>query len=597
MQLNLLNWPRAQLFCIVMNKFLSILLLAAAIIPISLLAINLPSTEIDYPGCNDNNACNYDPQATSNNGTCLYIGDPCPDADPCTFNSAIDANCDCVGEPVICEPQNACFTASCDPLTGSCINTPIVCDDGDPCTDDICDPASGCIYVPKLDTDGDGICDAEDNCPNIPGQIGDACPNADACTLTSAIDANCNCVATQFVVCDDGDPCTLDFCNPALGCVSQAGLDSDNDGICDALDNCPNTPGEIGDACPNADACTLTSAIDANCNCVATQFVSCDDGDPCTLDYCHPTFGCISQVILADADGDGICDAGDNCPNTPGQIGSPCDDGNHCTYNDTVDANCNCVGELAECLPPNSCTTAACDPNTGLCIVTPLPDSDNDGICDAEDNCPNIPGQIGETCDDGNACTYESIIDANCNCVSTGTVICDDGDPCTDDFCDPLTGCYFVPSAIDSDNDGICDAGDNCPNTPGQMGEPCDDGNPYTGTDTVGLDCVCAGIPLDSDGDGLSDQDEVEVYFTDPFQDDTDSDGLSDWAEVFQSLTDPTDPDTDDDGCSDLLEYANLCPDSPPCCEPACVGDVNLDGFINTADLNGLLSVYGQSCP
>lgn len=448
MQLNLLNWPRAQLFCIVMNKFLSILLLAAAIIPISLLAINLPSTEIDYPGCNDNNACNYDPQATSNNGTCLYIGDPCPDADPCTFNSAIDANCDCVGEPVICEPQNACFTASCDPLTGSCINTPIVCDDGDPCTDDICDPASGCIYVPKLDTDGDGICDAEDNCPNIPGQIGDACPNADACTLTSAIDANCNCVATQFVVCDDGDPCTLDFCNPALGCVSQAGLDSDNDGICDALDNCPNTPGEIGDACPNADACTLTSAIDANCNCVATQFVSCDDGDPCTLDYCHPTFGCISQVILADADGDGICDAGDNCPNTPGQ-----------------------------------------------------------------------------------------------------------------------------------------------------MGEPCDDGNPYTGTDTVGLDCVCAGIPLDSDGDGLSDQDEVEVYFTDPFQDDTDSDGLSDWAEVFQSLTDPTDPDTDDDGCSDLLEYANLCPDSPPCCEPACVGDVNLDGFINTADLNGLLSVYGQSCP
>ena len=62
-------------------------------------------------------------------------------------------------------------------------------------------------------------------------------------------------------------------------------------------------------------------------------------------------------------------------------------------------------------------------------------------------------------------------------------------------------------------------------------------------------------------------------------------------------MTSPILADTDGDGCSDLLEYAKLCPDSPPCGEPACVGDVNLDGTVNTGDLNALLSAYGQICP
>jgi hypothetical protein len=63
----------------------------------------------------------------------------------------------------------------------------------------------------------------------------------------------------------------------------------------------------------------------------------------------------------ADADGDGLgdpldsllsCDsipgyvtvAGDACPSIPGTIGSPCDDGLAWTVNDTLDANCLCMG-------------------------------------------------------------------------------------------------------------------------------------------------------------------------------------------------------------------------------------------------------------
>ncbi len=56
---------------------------------------------------------------------------------------------------------------------------------------------------------------------------------------------------------------------------------------------------------------------------------------------------------------------------------------------------------------------------------------------------------------------------------------------------------------------------------------------------------------MDSDGDGLSDWDEVHIYHTDPHNPDTDGDGLSDGDEVNKYHTDPLKADTDGDGLSD----------------------------------------------
>jgi cysteine-rich repeat protein len=42
------------------------------------------------------------------------------------------------------------------------------CDDGNPCTDDACTVQFSCLYTPIPDTDGDGSCDAVDNCPHTP---------------------------------------------------------------------------------------------------------------------------------------------------------------------------------------------------------------------------------------------------------------------------------------------------------------------------------------------------------------------------------------------------------------------------------------------
>ena len=58
----------------------------------------------------------------------------------------------------------------------------------------------------------------------------------------------------------------------------------------------------------------------------------------------------------------------------------------------------------------------------------------------------------------------------------------------------------------------------------------------------------------DTDDDGLSDYDEVMTYGTDPLSADSDTDGLTDPQEISTYGTDPLDWDSDDDGLSDGIE-------------------------------------------
>ena len=64
---------------------------------------------------------------------------------------------------------------------------------------------------------------------------------------------------------------------------------------------------------------------------------------------------------------------------------------------------------------------------------------------------------------------------------------------------------------------------------------------------------VIPALAQDSDGDGLSDQDEISVWLTDPYDDDSDDDGQLDGVEAG-GATSPVDADSDDDGLSDFEE-------------------------------------------
>ncbi|HRD54588.1 MAG TPA: hypothetical protein PKY96_18255, partial [Flavobacteriales bacterium] len=69
------------------------------------------------------------------------------------------------------------------------------------------------------------------------------------------------------------------------------------------------------------------------------------------------------------------------------------------------------------------------------------------------------------------------------------------------------TGCFSTanvtvnPDLTDTDGDLIPDCDDDCPTTPGEQGDACDDLNPLTVLDVINGSCVCAGVPCTTDLD------------------------------------------------------------------------------------------------
>jgi len=54
-------------------------------------------------GCTDMNACNYDPTATADDGSCFSVGDTCDDMDPNTTNDVYTDCSTCAGTaPAVC---------------------------------------------------------------------------------------------------------------------------------------------------------------------------------------------------------------------------------------------------------------------------------------------------------------------------------------------------------------------------------------------------------------------------------------------------------------------------------------------------------------
>lgn len=134
-----------------------------------------------------------------------------------------------------------------------------------------------------------------------------------------------------------------------------------------------------------------------------------------------------------------------------------------------------------------------------------LPDSDGDGVIDADDAFPNDPTETHDADGDG---------------------IGDNAD-------------------TDDDNDGALDVDDAFPLDPAEW------------LDTDG-DGVGNNADDDDDGDGLTDADEAGVYGTDPLLSDTEGDGMADGWEVQYGL-DPNaadaDNDIDGDGYTNLEEF------------------------------------------
>ncbi len=185
--------------------------------------------------------------------------------------------------------------------------------DGDGIFDDVdlCPQAAGPAELNGCpDKDGDGIADFEDKCPEIAGQKAfKGCPDSDG----------------------DGVSDNDDECPNVAGPISNNGCpskDRDNDGVVDSRDKCPDIPGSPTNAgCPDND--------------------KDNDGVLDNVDRCPNDAGPSSTNGCPDSDGDGVADYEDKCPNA-----------------------------------------------AGLSLYNGCPDTDGDGIHDGRDRCPNSAGPV-----------------------------------------------------------------------------------------------------------------------------------------------------------------------------------------------------------
>jgi OmpA-OmpF porin, OOP family len=193
---------------------------------------------------------------------------------------------------------------------------------------------------------------------------------------------------------------------------SLAKPDTDNDGIIDELDLCPNIPGLPQFAgCPDTDG----------------------DGVPDKEDNCPDIAGIIAFKGCPDTDEDGIPDTEDECPNLKGTAANKgCPD---------KDSDGDGVPDKDDKCPDKS----------GPKEMGGCPDSDGDGVPDHEDKCPNVPG-----------------LKSNAGCPESPKKDSDkDGVPDDMDECPFTPGLASMKGCPDTDGDGVMDKFDNCPTIPG----------------------------------------------------------------------------------------------------------------------------------
>jgi phosphatidylserine/phosphatidylglycerophosphate/cardiolipin synthase-like enzyme len=101
----------------------------------------------EVAGCMDVTACNFNANATSDDGSCATVGDACDDGNAGTAGDAYDASCQCIGEISGCMDASACnYNAAAVLDDGSCALPGDACNDNNGATiNDVYDASCICI--------------------------------------------------------------------------------------------------------------------------------------------------------------------------------------------------------------------------------------------------------------------------------------------------------------------------------------------------------------------------------------------------------------------------------------------------------------------
>lgn len=333
-------------------------------------ALNFPLLPV--PGCMSDTACNFNPDADEDDGTCIEPTEGCT-----VCNETND------GLLLIDEDEDG--ICDLDEVEG-CTAEELACNYNPDATDEVTCiiPIENCTEcnadnsgLNLVDTDDDGICDADE----IAG-----CTNEAACNYNEeATDDDGTCIVPE-------ENCTE--CNEGNDGLDL--IDSDGDGICDALED----PG-----CLSETACNYNpeaTSDDGTCIEPVENCSVCNEGN--------------DGLDIIDSDEDGICDADEI-------VG--CQSETACNYNELATDEGDCIEPVENCTECNEL-------NDGLDLI----DSDGDGICDADE----IVGCQSET-----ACNYDELATDEGDCIEPveDCFECNEGNDGLD--------------IIDSDGDGVCD--------------------------------------------------------------------------------------------------------------------------------------------
>ena len=248
----------------------------------------------DDTACKKNNCVTLkDAKGKPTSAKCIAqstaTGTPCNDGDPCTAGDAC-AGGSCASGAQVCqckvqadcavlEDGNVCNgTLFCDANSGQCVVNPatvVTCNsvDDTQCQKNQCDAKTG-------------------QCAVLPLPDGTLCGDNNICSAKAACSAGV-CTKTAETACDDGNACTVDLCDPAIGCTHE--------------------PTTTASACDDGNPCTSDDGCFEG-KCILCITKDCDDGLPCTTDICDPKTGACAKLNTPDGkacgNGLGACDAG-----------------------------------------------------------------------------------------------------------------------------------------------------------------------------------------------------------------------------------------------------------------------------------------------
>ena len=228
------------------------------------------------------------------------------------------------------------------------------------------------VSVSCIDSDGDSVCDELDGCPSDPLKTAAGICGCGVADTDSDSDGTADC----------NDGCPNDPLKTAAGICGcgVADTDSDGDGTADCNDGCPNDP--------------LKTAAGI-CGCGVADTDSDSDGTADCNDLCPADPLKIAPGLCGCGIPEGSCNDCLGVPAGPDQPGTPCNDGDACTVNDTWSLGCICSGTYE--------------------------DLDNDGICDANEDEPNM--RLGVVEAPGNMLELRLLPDHFFNDLVSATVI------------------------------------------------------------------------------------------------------------------------------------------------------------------------------